>query len=208
MKVVTDGTFSVAVIPECKATGIEDWARTNKLDIVQIGWDRIAPATNFYIPYRNTYDRIIRGIAADLHGSMIDHGIVNLNHVAWEEAKNVAIPYILEWIDGPGIIPMQQKDSNCHGGYYYAYLNNSIDYADAIFFNVEQIDKIPALLNIKYNLSLTLTIPDLPTGFYEHTVPYWVIDELYHTNKKLAIKIDNFIQQDNAFNKRYSISEL
>ena len=207
MKVVTDGTFSVAVIPECKATGIEDWAKTNKLDIIQVGWKN-AVTSNFYIPYRNTYDRIVRGIAADLHGLMIDHGIVNLNQVTWEEAKNVAIPYILKWIDGPDIIPIPKNHKDCHSGYYHAYLNNTLDYTDATFFNLDQIDKLPSLLNNKYDLTLTLTIPDLPTGFYEHTVPYWVIDELYHTNKKLAIKIDDFIQQDNIFNQLYSIREL
>jgi hypothetical protein len=194
MNVVTNGEFAVAVIPECCAYSITEWARQNNLEFIN---DIRTENLDWYFPYRNSYDRIIRGIAADLHGIMLDQNVVNLNTHSWSQVKETAMKFILSWIEpGHCQIPIVRSDKSCHSGLYQAYTNSL---ANGVFFDVSELDLLPVVLNKHYNLNLTTAIPELPNNFYERTVPYWYIDELYKTNQRLAEKINDFCRQDQAY---------
>jgi hypothetical protein len=189
MKVVTNGTFAVAVIPECRATSVMDWGQLNDLQVL----DTESTNLDYYIPYRNSYDRILRGLGADFHELMFDQQIVNLNESLWDDVETAAINFINNWIE-TGAIPVPKKF--CHSGYYRAYINSKIT---GTFFEVSDIVNLPTVINQKYNLNLSSDIPDLPPNFYKHTVPYWVIDSLYKSNTKLKILIDQFCERDKVY---------
>jgi hypothetical protein len=187
MNAVSNGEFAIAVIPECCAYSVTQWAQENNLKFINnINTDNL----DWYLPYRASYDRIIRGIAADLHGIMLDQNIVDLNTNSWLQVEETAMEFIRSWIKADHCeIPIVRKDLGCHSGLYQAYTNSL---SEGIFFDVAELDLLPAVLNKQYNLNLTNTVPELPDDFYLRTVPYWYIDELYKTNKRLAEKIDDF----------------
>ena len=202
MNVVTNGTIAIPIIPECRATSIQQWASNNGFEFTNTA-DR---SLDYYIPYRDAHGRIVRGLAADLHELMLNAGVANLNKSKWDEVKDDAILYILNWIDTKCIIPIEKKF--CHSGHYCLYLGNNLVFDNAIFFNIDSIQQLPITLNNKYNLNLTTVIPDLPENFYDHTVPYWVIEELYVINKKLKDAINCFIKADNQITAKISITQL
>ena len=205
MRVVTNGVFAVPLIPECKLYSIENWANQNQLTITNVSISDTH--YEYYIPYRNSYDRIIRGLAADFHEMLDDAGIAPLNKkgITWDTVEPTAKDFIIRWAESEETIPIQKK--YCHSGFYFAYMLVHL-VTDAIFFDVEDLPKLPDILNKKYNLSLTTEFPELPPEFYNNTIPYWVIDELYKTNKDLANKIDNFCERDTEKSKKFKIVKL
>ena len=194
MNAVSNGEFAIAVIPECCAYSVTEWAQENNLKFINdINTDNL----DWYFPYRNSYDRIIRGIAADLHGIMLDQNIADLNTNSWLQVKETATEFILSWINADHCqIPIVKKHNDCHSALYQAYTNTL---AEGIFFDVNEINLLPTVLNKRYNLNLTNTVPELPDDFYDRTVPYWYIDELYKTNKTFAETIDNFCNRDKIY---------
>jgi hypothetical protein len=194
MKFVTNGTWAIPLIPECRLTSIQDWAKLNKFQIQEDNFQSL----DFIIPYRNSYARIIRAIAADLHEVMLDAGIVNLNKQTWDEVKSTALPFIKNWFDAVGHLPI--KKNFCHTNYLINYLSDQLP-ENVVLVNVDNIARLPEYLKSKYGIEVT-AIPELPEHFYSYTVPYGIIDELYNTNEKTKRLIDIWCSVDSKMNSR------
>ena len=180
MNFVSNGEVTIAVIPECKATSVMDWAVENNFTSDNIG-------QTIYAPYRDTYDRIIRGIGADLHELMYDAGVVNLNIETWDSVRDTALSFILNWIE-TATLPIEKK--YCHSLFYTSYLADiSLDRMQLV--DVNDFDVFHLYLNEKHNLN-TGPFPQLPSEFYNHTVPYWEIDSLYGSNTRLTSLINDY----------------
>jgi len=189
MLIITNNQFAIPLIPECRLSSLQDWANVNNLQIQNNNTNTL----DYFVPYRKSYDRIIRGIAADLHEIMFDNGLINFNQLTWQESKDLALEFICDWADTIKQLPI--KKHYCHSAHFSAYISPDI-IKTAVFFDVNEVDKLPVLLNQKYNLSLSTEIPSLPDEFYNHTVPYWVIDDLYNSNLNLKVVIDEFCKND------------
>ena len=50
-------------------------------------------------------------------------------------------------------------------------------------------------IKTQYTLPVT-EIPENPSAFYDHTVPYWEIDRLYKTNENTKRLIDIWCAED------------
>ena len=188
MKFVTNGVFAVPLIPECRLYSIHQWAMANKFSIQEDNYQNL----NFVIPYRNSYDRILRAIAADLHEVMLDNNIVNLNKQTWDSVKDVALPYIINWFDTVGHLPI--KKDFCHTRYFTNYVNHDLP-LNRILIDVVNINNITTYINSKYRLTVS-NIPDHPAHFYDYTVPYWEIDTLYQTNENTRRLVDAWCKED------------
>jgi len=188
MKFVTNGTFAIPLIPECRLLGLQNWAMANAFSIQENNYAHL----EFIIPYRNSYDRIIRGIAADLHEIMLDNNIVNLNKQSWTTVKDIALPYIINWFNSIGHFPIQKPF--CHSAYFVSYLASDIP-ESRILIDVINIENITSYIKSKYNIAIT-KIPENPPNFYDYTVPYWEIDNLYNTNENTRRLIDIWCKED------------
>jgi hypothetical protein len=188
MKYVTNGTFAILLIAECRQSSIQDLAAANNM-IVKTEYD---PTLDYILPYRKSYDRIIRAIAADLHELMHDSGFVNLNVEKWSDVKSKCIEYIVEWVETRGHLPIDKQFS--HTGYISTYIDNRL-YKKCKVFDVDQINLLTEHITQTYNIDLGV-ISDLPKMFYEHTVPYWEIDALYTSHKKMRTLIDEWCARD------------
>lgn len=197
MQVVTNGVFAVGIIPECCATGLRNWASINQLELRETTDSTL----DYYIPYRSSYQRIIRGIAADLHEILLQKNIVDLATTTWAESKPIAEKFIIDYLTE---IQFPILKDFWHSAPYGVYHRN----VSGVFFNVDTINNLPAILNKKYNLNLTTTIPTLPNNFYEHTVPYWYIDEIFKSNYKFNRKLKNYCRFDEQQNKDLVIIDL
>ena len=189
MKFVTNGVFAIPLIPECRLSGLRSWANTNKFAIVETFQ---TPKLDFIIPYRNSYDRIIRAIGADLHEVMLDAGVVNLNKQTWTNVKDIALPYIINWFDTTGHLPI--KKNFCHTGYLTTYLITDLPNT-AVLIDISTATNLTNYIKTRYNLSIT-NIPENSPNFYDYTVPYWEIDRLYKTNENTKRLIDIWCAED------------
>ena len=189
MKVVTNGVFAIPLIPECRCSDISRWAKANTFDLTE---DFHSLNLDLIIPYRKSYDRIIRAIGADLHEIMIDNNIVNLNKQTWASVKDIAMPYIINWFNTVGHLPINKYFS--HTGYFTTYLMPMIPTSHALF-DIEHIDAITNYIKSKYGLTVS-NIPDKPPDFYNYTVPYQEIDVLYKTNENTRQLIDAWCAED------------
>lgn len=180
MNFVSNGDVTIAVIPECKATSVMNWAVENNFSSDIIG-------QTIYAPYRDTYGRIIRGIGADLHELMYDAGVVNLNSETWDSVRDKAMSFIERWIE-TATLPIEKKF--CHSLYYTSYLADTpLD--NIQFVDVSDFDTFHLYLNEKHNLTVK-PFQELPPEFYNHTVPYWEIDRLYGSNTRLTGLINDY----------------
>ncbi len=189
MLVATNHQFAIPLIPECRLSGLQQWAEFNNLTITNTPNDNV----EYVVPYRGSYDRIVRGLAADWHELMIDENIVNLNNSSWAEVSNIALDYINNWIENNSLIPINKH--HCHSSYYISYISHKI-LPCALFFDVSETNALPTYLNSRFGLDLFIDIPKHPSHFYNHTVPYWEIDRLYHSNPKLKSMIDRYCAND------------
>lgn len=189
MKFVTNGVFAIPLIPECRLSGLHKWASVNKFSIEETFQE---PKLDFIIPYRNSYDRIIRAIGADLHEVMLDNGVVNLNKQTWDNVKDIALPYIINWFNTIGHLPI--KKNFCHTGYLTTYLITDLPNT-AVLIDITTVTNLTNYIKTQYNLPVT-EIPENPSAFYDHTVPYWEIDRLYKTNENTKRLIDIWCAED------------
>ena len=191
MRAVTNGRFAVLAIPECRQHSIVEWGERNGLLIVNdVG------SYTYYAPYRSSRDRIMRGIAADLHELMHDQQIVNLNVSTWADAETVATKYIQNWIDTVCSIPVEKNF--CHSSYYSGYVP-----AGAQLVDIQYLSALPNYLNRLYGSALDHIFPDLPDDFYQHTVPHKVIEYFYLTNQKFARTVDDFCRKDEFYTQKH-----
>ena len=186
MNFVTNGKFAIPLIPECKEYSIREWAKSNNLLENNTDYSQL----EFILPYRSSYDRIIRGISADLHGLMLDQGIVDLNNQDWDDVKHLAIPFIITYFNSCKFLPV---DGYYHSLYYTYYLGVDINIQKV--FEVNDIDNLPNYIKHNYGIE-TGPVPSLPNNFYTRTVPYWEIDTLYKTNENTKQLIDAWCLED------------
>ena len=189
MKAITHNRFAIPLIPECMLSGCQEWAMNNNLDIVD------DPPTNltYYVPYRNTYDRIIRAVAADWHELLIDNGVVNLNETRWDKTKDLVLDFILSWIETNQQLPIIK--SNCHSAYFVSHITPQIT-KTGLFFDIAQIELLFKFLNSAYDLDLSTRIGSHKPSFYNHTIPYWEIENIYQTNARFQHMVDEYCRRD------------
>jgi hypothetical protein len=187
MRFVTNGTFAILLIPECKQYGISEAGRHNNFVFDNI----YNPNLDYIIPYRKPYSRIIRAIAADLHEVMLDAGFVNLNKTVWSTVREQCLEYILDWVENKGHLPIIKNF--CHTGYITAYMSPEITKAKII--DVDNINELSTYIKETYNVDIG-QIPELPGSFYDYTVPYWEIDQIYNNNEKMRTLIDEWCARD------------
>jgi hypothetical protein len=198
MKVVTNGVFAIPLIPECRCSSISQWAKANTFDFKE---DVYSLNLDLIIPYRKSYDRIIRALGADLHEILLDNNIVNLNKQTWASVKDIAMPYIINWFNTVGHLPI--KKNFCHTGYFTTYLMPMIPTSHALF-DVEHVDAITNYIKSKYGLTVS-NIPDNPPDFYNYTVPHQEIDVLYKTNENTRQLIDAWCAEDARLLSAYNL---
>lgn len=188
MQYVTNGKFAILLIPECKQYSINEMGKTNGFEVRDI-YD---PTLEYIVPYRTPYDRIIRGVAADLHELMLDAGFVNLNRTKWETVKEQCLEFIVNWVDTEGHLPIIKR--YCHTAYTTSYIFPEIENYKIV--NVDDVNLLlPKYIKETYGIDIG-TIPELPDFFYDFTVPYWEIDKLYHSHKKMRTLIDEWCASD------------
>lgn len=187
MQYVTNDKFAILLIPECKQYSIREMGKTNGFQ-TRYEYD---PSLQYIVPYRESYGRIIRAIAADLHEVMLDAGFVNLNKVTWASVREQCMEYIIDWVDTKGHLPIVKNF--CHTGYLTAYVPKEL--ANYKLIDVEQFDLLPNYIKSTYGVDIG-TIPELPEFFYDYTVPYWEIDSLYNSHKKMRTLIDEWCARD------------
>lgn len=188
MQYITNGKFAILLIPECKQASLREVGFANKLD-TRCGYD---PDLGYIIPYRKPYDRIIRGIGADLHEIMLDRGVLDLNKTKWGEVREQCLDYIINWVELEGHLPI--KKNFCHTGHITAYFDRRLN-GTAKIFDVDSISDMIEFISNNYQVDLG-TVPELPKQFYENTVPYWEIDALYNSHKKMRTLIDEWCACD------------
>jgi hypothetical protein len=182
MQFVTNDEFGILLIPECKQHSISqmDLRVSNIYD----------PELTYIIPYRNPYDRIIRAIAADLHELMHDSGYADLNIEKWDDVRTKCLGYIDSWLE-TATLPIVKE--YCHSAYFINYVSPIPK--RYVLLDVDKFDLLPKYIKLHYGLDLG-EIAELPPQFYEHTVPYWEIDRLYHSHKKMHTLIDEWCASD------------
>jgi hypothetical protein len=191
MRFVTNGTFAIPLIPECRTTSIRDWSKLTNFTIDDSNYSDL----EFIIPYRNSYDRIIRAIAADLNELMLNAGLFELNKQKWKDVSEIGIEYINNWFK-TAQLPIE-KDFT-HSQYYIAYFDNRI--VNKKFINVDEIEKLPSYIQQTYNLDVP-PIPDLPDWFHEHCVPTDIIKNHYNNDATVKNIIDEYCICDQELSK-------
>jgi hypothetical protein len=186
MKLVTNGVIAIPLIPECRTTSIRDWATMTNFTIIDNNYINL----EFIIPYRKSYDRIIRAIAADLNELMLNEGLFELNKQKWNDVADIGTDFITKWFS-TARLPIE-KDF-CHSQYYIAYFDNSI--TNKKFIDVDEIDKLPTYIKQTYNLNVP-PIPDLPIWFHDHCVPIELIKDYYNKDTKIKNLIDEYCIRD------------
>lgn len=185
MQYVTNGEFGILLIPECKQYSVSEIGSRHNMTV---RFDKTD--VEYIVPFRKSYDRIIRGIGADMHEIMYDNKFVNLNVEKWSEVREKCLDYITSWFDSLGHLPINKHF--CHTAYFKNYVGDIDNY---ILLDVDEFDLLPKYLKDKYNFELG-EIPELPENFYEHTVPYWEIETLYNSHKKMRTLIDDWCALD------------
>jgi hypothetical protein len=198
MQYVTNDVFGILLIPECKQYSVSEIGIANGFET------RTAfnPDLDYIVPYREPYQRIIRGIGADLHEIMHDAGFVNLNVEKWSDVREKCLDYITDWFEAQRKLPIVKEF--CHTGYFTNYVNSLPKY---VLVDVDRFDKLPKYISDKYNLDVGL-IPELPADFYEHTVPYWEIDQLCTANKKVRTLIEDWCVLDLELSSTFVVDNL
>lgn len=184
MNYISNRVFSIAVIPECKATSVLTYAEEHNFFINE------QLTATLYAPYRNSHDRIIRGIAADLHELLLNDNVVNLNLSSWPDVKPIVLEYINAWIPTASL-PINKQF--CHTAYYINYATQS-----ATFVSVDNFGKFHEFLSDTHGVKCD-PFPDLSPDFYTHTIPYWELESIYESNMQFANLVDAYCDRDMEF---------
>lgn len=200
MQGIKTDAFAVLQIPECKQHSVGEWGKANSLEkfLNTVNVDKI------YSPYRTSYDRIIRGLAADFHELVLDRGIANLNQNTWDSVKDIVIDFIHHWIKTDCTIPV--KKDYCHSSYYIAYIGANFSNIELV--SVGHLNKLPKYINCEYGLNLTESLPELPENFYKNTVPYWEIENIIQNNVKLEKSVMLYCEKDLELLNRANLRDL
>jgi len=172
MNVMTNNNDCYVLIPECKTTGVQEWGSQNGYEYLTTDQDL---KIKTFIPYREPYGRIVRAVAADLHEILLDNNISNLNENSWSVEKPKIISYFTSILTDDFMLPFD-KDFK-HTAPLVSYLVDTLDNFE--FVDVDKLD-----------------VPGLPENFYEQTVPYWEIENIYNTNVNFKNAVDKWIAQD------------
>jgi len=197
MQYVTNGEFGILLIPECKQYSVDEIGIRNNFKKSH----SYSSELDYIIPYRKPYDRIIRAIAADLHELMHDSGYVNLNLEKWDDVRSKSLDYIHNWLE-TATLPIV-KDF-CHTAYFTNYAQLSKNY---VLIDVDNFEVLPKYIKQRYDIDVG-EIKELPPEFYQHTVPYWEIDSLYHSHKKMHTLIDEWCASDQRLSATMVVDNL
>lgn len=191
MKLVTNGVIAIPLIPECRTSSIKDWAKITKFTIIDNNYANL----EFIIPYRKSYDRIIRAIAADLNELMWNEGLFELNKQKWNDVVDIGTDFITKWFL-TARLPI--KKEFCHSQYYIAYFDTGI--RNKKFIDVDEIQKLPVYIKQTYNLDVP-PIPNLPDWFHDHCVPTSLIKDYYLKDLRIKNLIDDYCVRDQELSK-------